>query len=152
MLTADTIARLADDHGLAGLEVDHQDHDACRPRRRCGRSPTGLGLIVTGSSDHHGLGKTDHELGCNTTAPGQFEALLDGAEGEFRGQLGVARRGVPAVSSIIDLALLSEVFITLFVIMDPPGTVPVFISLTAGQSRAVRRRRRPGRRCWWRSG
>jgi multiple antibiotic resistance protein len=44
------------------------------------------------------------------------------------------------VSSIIDLALLTEVFITLFVIMDPPGTVPVFISLTAGQSRSVRRR------------
>ncbi len=44
------------------------------------------------------------------------------------------------MSSIIDLALLAEVFITLFVIMDPPGTVPVFISLTAGQSRAVRRR------------
>jgi multiple antibiotic resistance protein len=42
------------------------------------------------------------------------------------------------VSSIVNLALLGEVFVTLFVIMDPPGTVPVFISLTAGRSRAVR--------------
>ena len=44
------------------------------------------------------------------------------------------------MSSIVDLGLLGEVFVTLFVIMDPPGTVPVFISLTAGRSRAVRNR------------
>jgi multiple antibiotic resistance protein len=44
------------------------------------------------------------------------------------------------VNSIINPSLLSEVFVTLFVIMDPPGTVPVFISLTAGQSRAVRKK------------
>jgi multiple antibiotic resistance protein len=44
------------------------------------------------------------------------------------------------VNSVINTSLLSEVFVTLFVIMDPPGTVPVFISLTAGQSRAVRKK------------
>ncbi|MEU8224458.1 MarC family protein [Kribbella sp. NPDC048915] len=44
------------------------------------------------------------------------------------------------MSSIINFGLLSEVVVTLFVIMDPPGTVPVFISLTAGQSRAVRKK------------
>jgi multiple antibiotic resistance protein len=44
------------------------------------------------------------------------------------------------VNSVLNPSLLSEVFVTLFVIMDPPGTVPVFISLTAGQSRAVRRK------------
>jgi multiple antibiotic resistance protein len=44
------------------------------------------------------------------------------------------------VNSVINPSLLSEVFVTLFVIMDPPGTVPVFISLTAGQSRAVRKK------------
>jgi multiple antibiotic resistance protein len=44
------------------------------------------------------------------------------------------------VNSVINLGLLSEVVVTLFVIMDPPGTVPVFISLTAGQSRAVRKK------------
>lgn len=42
------------------------------------------------------------------------------------------------MNSFINLSLLSQVAVTLFVIMDPPGTVPVFISLTAGQSRAVR--------------
>lgn len=31
----------------------------------------------------------------------------------------------------IDLKLLTEVFVTLFVIMDPPGTVPIFLALTA---------------------
>ena len=36
--------------------------------------------MVTGSSDHHGLGKHDHELGCNTTAPEEYERLLALAE------------------------------------------------------------------------
>jgi multiple antibiotic resistance protein len=44
------------------------------------------------------------------------------------------------VSDIINIGLLSEVFVTLFVIMDPPGTVPLFISLTAGQTKAVRKK------------
>ena len=35
-----------------------------------------LDLVVTGSSDHHGLGKQDHDLGVNTTAPEQYERLL----------------------------------------------------------------------------
>ena len=33
-----------------------------------------------------------------------------------------------------------EVFVTLFVIMDPPGTIPLFLSLTHGRSAAIRRR------------
>jgi len=32
--------------------------------------------VVTGSSDHHGVGKHEHELGCNTTAPEEYERLL----------------------------------------------------------------------------
>lgn len=36
--------------------------------------------------------------------------------------------------------LLTEVFVTLFVIMDPIGTVPIFLSLTGGRSAAVARR------------
>ena len=33
-----------------------------------------------------------------------------------------------------------EVFVTLFVIVDPVGTVPLFLSLTSGRSRKARRR------------
>jgi multiple antibiotic resistance protein len=44
------------------------------------------------------------------------------------------------VSSVIDGVLLTEVFVTLFVIMDPPGTIPVFLSLTSGRSPATIRR------------
>jgi len=39
-----------------------------------------------------------------------------------------------------DLKLAGEVFVTLFVIMDPPGTVPLFLSLTSGRSHAMRKR------------
>jgi predicted metal-dependent phosphoesterase TrpH len=62
--------------GLSGVEVDHEDHDpAVRAELRAvaGR----LGLLTTGASDHHGTGKTGHELGCNTTDPEQYARLLD---------------------------------------------------------------------------
>jgi multiple antibiotic resistance protein len=39
-----------------------------------------------------------------------------------------------------DPQLFGAVFVTLFVIMDPPGTIPIFLSLTSGQSAAARRR------------
>lgn len=75
VLDAEAVARLRD-LGLSGVEVDHQDHgpaerDALRSLAR------DLDLVVTGSSDHHGLGKVDHELGVNTTAPEELERLLD---------------------------------------------------------------------------
>lgn len=64
--------------GLSGIEVDHQDHDP--PARDRLRGIAGnLDLVVTGSSDHHGLGKTDHDLGCNTTAPEEFARLVERA-------------------------------------------------------------------------
>lgn len=44
------------------------------------------------------------------------------------------------MSEIINLVLLTEVFVTLFVIMDPPGTIPIFLSLTSGRSQATVRR------------
>lgn len=61
--------------GLAGLEVDHQDHPPER-RARLRAIAERLDLVVTGSSDHHGAGKRDHELGVNTTAPEHYERLL----------------------------------------------------------------------------
>jgi multiple antibiotic resistance protein len=44
------------------------------------------------------------------------------------------------MSSIVDFTLLGEAFITLFVIMDPPGAIPLFLSLTHGMSRRQRHR------------
>ena len=39
-----------------------------------------------------------------------------------------------------DVKFFIEVFVTLFVIMDPPGTVPLFLSLTSGRSHAMRKK------------
>ncbi len=40
----------------------------------------------------------------------------------------------------LDSVLMTEVFVTLFVIMDPVGTIPVFLALTSGRSAASMRR------------
>ena len=62
--------------GLSGIEVDHEDHDddTRAALRALGER---LGLVLTGSSDYHGVGKTGHDLACNTTAPDQLDRLLD---------------------------------------------------------------------------
>lgn len=65
--------------GLAGLEVDHADHsaeDAVVLRRLADE----LGLVVTGSSDYHGINKAI-PLGAFTTASDQFDALVATASG-----------------------------------------------------------------------
>src|SRR5918998_891703 len=59
-----------------GIELVHEDHDA-DPRARLPPLAGELGLLATGSSDYHGTGKLDHELGCNTTDPDVYEALMD---------------------------------------------------------------------------
>jgi predicted metal-dependent phosphoesterase TrpH len=61
------LGRLAESGQLDGVEVDHQDHDRST-RAELRALATGLGLLATGSSDYHGKGKEDHDLGCNTTA------------------------------------------------------------------------------------
>lgn len=72
-----TAARLGElrDAGLDGIEVDHNDHDAeARSSLRfIGRD---LGLIITGSSDYHGTGKTGFDLGCNLTDEEQYDRLM----------------------------------------------------------------------------
>lgn len=40
----------------------------------------------------------------------------------------------------MNTVLFVEVFVTLFVIMDPVGTVPIFLSLTGGRSQATARK------------
>jgi predicted metal-dependent phosphoesterase TrpH len=72
-LTADVLDRLTG-LGLVGIEVDHPDHDAAT-RSELRRIAAELGLLATGASDHHGLGKTNNDLGCETTSLEVFEAL-----------------------------------------------------------------------------
>ncbi|HET8561885.1 MAG TPA: PHP domain-containing protein [Marmoricola sp.] len=76
--------------GLTGLEVDHQDHgsDVRDELRALGRE---LDLVVTGSSDWHGAGKADHELGCNTTHPEEYARLRAAAAGAADAARGVRR-------------------------------------------------------------
>lgn len=82
VVSDDTIAALAG-AGLAGLEVDHRDHDVAT-RAHLRDLASDLGLLVTGSSDYHGAGKTNR-LGENTTAPEVLEAI------EEQGSLPVVR-------------------------------------------------------------
>lgn len=74
VLPPELLASLAAEHRLDGVEVDHQDHDR-DARRRLRALVKRLGLLGTGSSDYHGTGKTDHDLGCNTTAPEVFAEI-----------------------------------------------------------------------------
>jgi hypothetical protein len=69
------------DAGMAGLEVDHPDHDPLT-RERLRVIADELGLIVTGGSDFHG--DEGHVIGRTTTSPESFEALRARA-GSLRG-------------------------------------------------------------------
>jgi predicted metal-dependent phosphoesterase TrpH len=73
-LPPDLLAGLAASGRLDGVEVDHQDHDAAT-RADLRAVADRLGLLATGSSDYHGTGKQDHDLGCNTTAPPVLAAI-----------------------------------------------------------------------------
>ena len=42
--------------------------------------------------------------------------------------------------NVVNWRMLAEVFITLFIIMDPPGTVPIFLGLTGAMTRTQRQR------------
>lgn len=70
----DVVATLAR-AGLAGLEVHHLDHsdDAVAHLGALARE---LGLLVTGSSDYHGTGKTNR-LGARTTTTDVLAAIED---------------------------------------------------------------------------
>ena len=74
LLPAGVLEGLVRDHKLDGIEVDHQDHDS-DARRRLRALAESLGLLATGSSDYHGTGKLDHDLGCNTTDPTVFTEM-----------------------------------------------------------------------------
>ena len=75
VLTPETFERLRD-AGLDGIEVDHVDHGE-EVRRTLRGIAADLDLVVTGSSDYHGTGKSAaFALGANLTAPEQLERLL----------------------------------------------------------------------------
>ena len=76
VLTPDVIAELAG-QGLTGIEVDHNNHrDDVRSELRS--LAADLGLVITGSSDYHGTGKgPEFHLGAHTTAPAEYERLMD---------------------------------------------------------------------------
>lgn len=74
-LPPEYLSELINDHGLNGLEVDHQDHD--EPTRAELRAlATRLGVVITGGSDYHGTGKVNHDLGCNLTGEDMFFRLV----------------------------------------------------------------------------
>lgn len=63
--------------GLAGLEVDHPDHEP-EDRVHLAQLAADLDLLATGSSDYHGTNKPTR-LGACTTDPDAYQALLSQA-------------------------------------------------------------------------
>ncbi len=69
------LTRLVTEHGLDGFECDHPDHLPAE-RATLHALAAQLGVLATGSSDHHGAGKkAGYALGACTTASDQFERL-----------------------------------------------------------------------------
>ena len=65
--------------GLAGLEVDHPDHDE-DARSRLRSLADELDLLPTGSSDYHGSNKLT-AIGVNSTDPAVFAELVARSRG-----------------------------------------------------------------------
>jgi predicted metal-dependent phosphoesterase TrpH len=78
VVTDEVIARMAT-AGLAGLEVEHPDHDD-RDRAHLRGLAAELGLLVTGSSDYHGRNKTV-TLGAHCTDAAVYEQIVAQASG-----------------------------------------------------------------------
>lgn len=75
VLTAPYIESLVRDHGLEGIEVEHPDHDD-ETRSLLFEMGARLGLIRTGSSDYHGLGKKRNPLAVNLTRASAYRDLV----------------------------------------------------------------------------
>lgn len=68
--------------GLLGIEADHRDHDE-DGRRRARALAAEHDLVVTGSSDFHGDGKTNR-LAENTTAQESLDRIVAASSGTTR--------------------------------------------------------------------
>ncbi|HJE52230.1 MAG TPA: PHP domain-containing protein [Tessaracoccus flavescens] len=75
VLPAPYLESLVQSHQLEGIEVDHQDHDD-ETRSLLFEMGGRVGLVRTGSSDYHGLGKKGHPLGVNLTRPSAYKDLV----------------------------------------------------------------------------
>lgn len=87
--------------GLAGIEARHQDHSPA-DREELVDIAKRAGLVWTGSSDYHGTGKVEHDLGCQLTEPEQLAGLLgrlDGAASRARA-VGLRPPPVPVVPGL----------------------------------------------------
>lgn len=78
VVTADVVTELAG-RGLAGVEIDHPDHDP-ETRERLRGLAAELDLIPTGSSDYHGTNKTIR-IGQETTPPESLDRLIERCSG-----------------------------------------------------------------------
>ncbi|MGW1676610.1 PHP domain-containing protein [Saccharopolyspora sp. NPDC002376] len=78
VVTAEVVEELTG-HGLAGIEIDHPDHDPATRERLRGLAAE-LDLIPTGSSDYHGTNKTIR-IGQETTPPESLDRLVDRCSG-----------------------------------------------------------------------
>jgi multiple antibiotic resistance protein len=114
----------------------HRDRPS-RPRRRnsgpapsaCCRSPTSrnrLQRLPRSQQVHPDRREHDRSRGLRGAGVARIGCWPDNGGG--------------VVSSWLDARFFGEVFITLLVIMDPPGSVPIFLSLTATYSTKSRRR------------
>jgi predicted metal-dependent phosphoesterase TrpH len=81
VIEENAIATLAD-AGLFGLEIDHRDNTE-DGKERLHELAAKYNLVVTGSSDYHGLGKPNR-LAENTTSPEVLEQILAAATGYAR--------------------------------------------------------------------
>lgn len=75
----DAVIEVMADAGMAGLEVDHPDHDQAT-RERLAALAARLRLLATGSSDDHGS-LTGRRLGSELTCAAVWEALRERATG-----------------------------------------------------------------------
>jgi 3',5'-nucleoside bisphosphate phosphatase len=78
-VVGDDVIRALAEAGLAGLEVDHPDHEPA-DRDHLAAMAVELGLIHTGSSDYHGTNKVTR-LGACTTSPEQYDRIVSSATG-----------------------------------------------------------------------
>lgn len=75
VIDAPYLEQLIETYGLEGIEVDHPDHDQ-EARALLFEMAGRLGLVRTGSSDYHGLGKKNNPLGANLTRKSAFRDLM----------------------------------------------------------------------------